>query len=55
MDSVLNGQDCFASLPAGYIDNAIFVLEILKNYLPSIRFPADQIRKRIAIKIVKAR
>jgi hypothetical protein len=27
-----NGQDCFASLPAGYMDNAMFVFEIVKTY-----------------------
>jgi hypothetical protein len=29
MESIFNGQDCFASLPAGYMDNAMFVSEIV--------------------------
>jgi hypothetical protein len=27
---MLNGEDCFASVPAGYVDIAMFVLEIMK-------------------------
>jgi hypothetical protein len=27
---IITGQDCFASLPAGFMDNALSVLEIIK-------------------------
>jgi hypothetical protein len=30
IDLISDGQDCFASLPDGYIDNAMFVLDIVK-------------------------
>jgi hypothetical protein len=28
--TIFSGQDCFVSLPVGYMDNAMFVLEIVK-------------------------
>jgi hypothetical protein len=30
IESIFYGQDCFACLSAGYMDNAMFVLEIMK-------------------------
>jgi hypothetical protein len=30
MSKIFNGQDCFASLPACYVANAMFVLETVK-------------------------
>jgi hypothetical protein len=33
-----NRQDCFASLPVGFMDNAMFVLENRENYLLCIGF-----------------
>jgi hypothetical protein len=56
IDSIFNGQDCFASLPVRYNygqrhDN---ILKI-ENYLLSSGFPAVKINNRIAFKIAKAR
>jgi hypothetical protein len=45
----------FASLPAGYIHNAMFVLENSENYLLNIDFSSVKNRNRIAFKIMKAR
>jgi hypothetical protein len=50
-------QDCFASLPAGYMDNAMFVLEIVKTtYSVSMVsvFQQLELENCMAFKIVKA-
>jgi hypothetical protein len=39
IESVFKGQNCFACLPAGYMDNAMFVLEVLKITYSVLVFP----------------
>jgi hypothetical protein len=38
IESIFKGQDCFASLTVGYIDNAMFVLEIVNITLSVLVF-----------------
>jgi hypothetical protein len=60
MDSLLNGQYCFASLPAkkqqkSYRKNVMLFTRNRENDILSISCSAVKIRERIAFEIVTAR
>jgi hypothetical protein len=51
MESIFNGQDCFASLPLGYMDNAMFVLEIVNITYSVLVFPGLKLETTLLSKL----
>jgi hypothetical protein len=47
IESIFDWQECFACLPVGYMDNAMFVLEIVNITYSVLIFPGLKLEKKI--------